>query len=202
MASLSEILTTERDRQEKEKWNVIHLFKMGGFYSAYEWSAWLVDVITYNDEVRKQYKDRQPLVVSRYKIAQTEETFCKVGFPFKSIEKYIPTRTDFNAEDNKHIVITIDLPTPKDGSEVTYERLQEAVTKWKDDQPIKEKTKKDKADPKAAATQPATQPAAAIAAPAGNGLISQILAYPLDQRTAIENIEFISMLKKQIATIL
>lgn len=44
MAKLADILPIERDRQEPEKWNVIHLFKTGTFYSAYEWSACLTAV--------------------------------------------------------------------------------------------------------------------------------------------------------------
>lgn len=65
MAKLADILFIERERKEKERWNEIHLFTTGGFYSAYEWSAWLTSVISYNDEVRKQSKDRMPLAVSR-----------------------------------------------------------------------------------------------------------------------------------------
>ena len=42
MAKLSEVFNIERDRQDKDKWNKIHLFKMGDFYRAYEWSAWLI----------------------------------------------------------------------------------------------------------------------------------------------------------------
>ena len=57
MAKLADILFIERERNEKERWNEIHLFTTGGFYSAYEWSAWLTSVISYNDEVRKQSKN-------------------------------------------------------------------------------------------------------------------------------------------------
>ena len=137
MAKLADILSIERDRQEPEKWNVIHLFKTGTFYTAYEWSAWLTAVVSFNDEVRKQTKARMPLTVTRNEIASSEnETFCKVGFPMKSVEKFIPARTGFEAIDDNHLVITIPLPQPSDGTAVTYERLAEAVEKWKEEQPI------------------------------------------------------------------
>ena len=137
MAKLADILAIERDRQEPEKWNVIHLFKTGTFYTAYEWSAWLTAVVSFNDEVRKQTKSRMPLTVTRNAIASNEgETFCKVGFPMKSVEKFIPVRTGFEAIDDNHLVITIPLPQPSDGTAVTYERLAEAVEKWKEEQPI------------------------------------------------------------------
>ena len=78
-----------------------------------------------------------PLTVTRNEIASSEnETFCKVGFPMKSVEKFIPARTGFEAIDDNHLVITIPLPQPSDGTAVTYERLAEAVEKWKEEQPI------------------------------------------------------------------
>ena len=151
MAKLADILPIERDRQEPEKWNVIHLFKTGTFYSAYEWSAWLTAVISFNDEVRMQTRERQPLAVTRNTIASAEgETFCKVGFPIRSVDKFIPNRTDFTPIDDSHLTITIELPQPTDGSEVTYERLSEAFEKWKESQPIKKPKDKDETAPKTA----------------------------------------------------
>ncbi len=196
MAKLADILTIERDRQEQEKWGMIHLFKTGSFYTAYEWSAWLTSVISYNDEVRKQSKTRMPLTVTRNKIATTgEETFCKVGFPLKSVDKFIPLRTGFEPIDDSHIIITIELPQPTDGSKITYERLVEAVDKWKEAQPIK--TTKEK-KPVGEATKTVVH-----SPPTGQGgIIAQILSYPLSERTPLENFQFISNLKQQISIIL
>ena len=147
MAKLADILQQERERDTAEQWGIIHLYKTGSFYSAYEWSAWLIAVITFNDEVRMRTKDRKPIAVTRIPMAKSDETFCRVGFPLKSIEKYIPTRLNYEAEDDKHIVITVALPQPKDGSEVTYERLAEAVAKWKAEQPLKQPKDKKDSDP-------------------------------------------------------
>ena len=205
MAKLADILPIERDRQEPEKWNVIHLFKTGTFYSAYEWSAWLTAVISFNDEVRMQTRERQPLSVTRNTIASADgETFCKIGFPIRSVDKFIPNRTDFTPIDDSHLTITIELPQPTDGSEVTSERLSEAFEKWKESQPIKKPKDKDETTdaPKPAATKNTTTQHATIMTSGQSGLISQIMAYPLDQSTPMENIEFISSLKQQIASIL
>lgn len=106
--TIAEIIKIESDRDGKA--NVVHLIKEGNFYHANDWSAWLIAVITFNDEVRMATKDRKPIAVTRIKMANSDETFCRVGFPLKSIEKYIPTRLDFNSEDDKHIVITVALP--------------------------------------------------------------------------------------------
>lgn len=193
MAKLADILAIERDRQEPEKWNVIHLFKTGSFYTAYEWSAWLTAVVSFNDEVRKQTKSRMPLTVTRNEIASSEnETFCKVGFPMKSVEKFIPARTGFEAIDDNHLVITIPLPQPNDGTEITYERLAKAVEKWKEEQPIKKNKGK----------QPSRQEPISVTATGNVGIIAQILSYPLSERTPLENFQFITSLKQQIAQIL
>ena len=198
MAKLADILAIERNRQDPEKWGMIHLFKTGSFYTAYEWSAWLTAVISFNDEVRKQTKSRMPLTVTRNKIASSEnEPFCKVGFPMKSVEKFIPERAGFEAIDDSHLVITIPLPQPSDGTDVTYERLAKAVEKWKESHTIK--VAKDKKPTKETTeTTTSVQPLST-----GNaGIIAQILSYPLSERTPLENIQFISSLKQQIAQIL
>lgn len=214
MAQLADILQQERERDTAEQWGNIHLYKTGSFYSAYEWSAWLIAVITFNDEVRMATKDRKPIAVTHIPMKDSDETFCRVGFPLKSIEKYIPNRIDFNSEDDKHIVITVALPKPQDGSEVTYERLAEAVAKWKAEQPLKQpKDKKDSDPQEDTDRQPQQgkpkrtllsliQEAQQQQTPAQGGLIMQIMSYQLTQHTPAENYEFIQRLQLQIASIL
>ena len=214
MAVLLDVLQQERDRDTADKWGLIHLYKTGSFYSAYEWSAWLIAVITFNDAVRMQTKDRKPIAVTRIPMANSDETFCRVGFPLKSIEKYIPTRLNYEAEDDKHIVITVALPEPQDGTEVTYERLSEAVAKWKEAQPLKQPKDKKDSDPQADTDrQPQQgkpkrtlmsliQEAQQQQPPSQGGLIMQIMSYQLSQHTPAENYEFIQRLQQQIASIL
>ena len=196
MANLVEVFTQEWDRSNPAEWNKIHLYKMGDFWRSYEWSAWLISVVTYNDKVRMTTKDRKPLHVTRMRRTDVEDaTYCFVGFPVKSVEKYIPERDTFESVDDKRVVITIALPRPTDGSEVTFERLKEAVEKWKENYDIKvQKPKKEKPS---AAPGPMT-----VARPTGAGILAQIMAYPLAERTAVENIAFISSLKNQITAIL
>lgn len=87
MAKISEILEIEKNREDAAQWNIIHLFKEGGFYRAYNWSAWLIVAVAYNDEVRKNSSDRKPLNVSRKKTKNGENDFAFVGFPLKSLER-------------------------------------------------------------------------------------------------------------------
>lgn len=196
MANLEEVFKQEWDRENPAEWSKIHLYKMGDFWRAYEWSAWLISVVTFNDKVRMTTKDRKPIHVTRMRRTDVEDaTYCFVGFPVRSVEKYIPKRESFESVDDKHVVITIALPTPTDGSEVTFERLKEAVGKWKENYDIKvQKPKKEK---------PSAAPGImSVARPTGAGILAQIMAYPLAERTAVDNIAFISSLKNQITAIL
>ena len=79
MGKIIEILEAERKRPTAADFDVVHMYKTGQFYTAYDWSAWIISVISYTDAVRMQTKDRHPLAVTRIKIATSEQTFCKVG---------------------------------------------------------------------------------------------------------------------------
>ncbi|MCQ2375386.1 MAG: hypothetical protein MJ069_05770 [Salinivirgaceae bacterium] len=41
MASLKEIVEKEQQRTELEQMRMAYVYREGGFYRAYEWSAWL-----------------------------------------------------------------------------------------------------------------------------------------------------------------
>ena len=215
MGKIVEILEKERKRPTAADFDVVHMYKTGQFYTAYDWSAWIISVISYTDAVRMQTKDRHPLAVTRIKIATSEQTFCKVGFPFKSIEKFCPNRQGFDGVENDHITFRIPLPQPQDGTEITFDRLSEAVDKWTETFEIKppkrtqEEMKQIKAQRKAETTAENAPAPAPTSAPANQsekrlngGLIQQILAYPLTDRTPMENYAFIQRLKQQITAIL
>ena len=215
MGKIIDILEAERKRPTAADFDVVHMYKTGQFYTAYDWSAWIISVISYTDAVRMQTKDRHPLAVTRIKIATSEQTFCKVGFPFKSIEKFCPNRQGFDGVENDHITFRIPLPQPQDGTEITFDRLSEAVDKWTETFEIKppkrtqEEMKQIKAQRKAETTAENAPAPAPTSAPANQsekrlngGLIQQILAYPLTDRTPMENYAFIQRLKQQITAIL
>ena len=111
----------------------------------------------------------------------------------KSVDKFIPTRTDFRAIDDGHLIITIPLPQPTDGTEITFERLEKAFNEWKEKKPPEEEK-----------PVPSGHPSNDDVARAQGkcGIISQILSYPLSDRTAMENFDFIRSLQQQIAAII
>jgi len=51
-------LEYEKQRQQPADWNKVILHREGKFYRTYEWSLWLISVISYTDAVRMTTKDR------------------------------------------------------------------------------------------------------------------------------------------------
>ena len=194
MASIAEIFEIEKDRQDSAKWNVIHLFKEGSFYHAYEWSAWLVSEVAYNDEVRQQTQDRKPLSVTHKRVKNTDGTFAFVGFPLNSLDKYIPQscQMDFKAVSDTQLDIYIELPT--DLGELDEETISAKVEEWKQLFPVKEDKKKQKGDQ--AQQQQLSQRPMGMA-----GICSQVLAYPLEKKSPVEVVDFVSDLKRQLAAL-
>jgi len=191
MAQLTECLAIESERKESSTWNKIHLFKQGDFWKAYEWSAWLIATVTYTEEARMNTKSRRPLKVSRMNLADENGTYCSVGFPLRSIEKFIPNRQNFESIDDSHIIITVALPQPDEGSELTEDSLVNNFGSWKESIKVTEKKKGKIVE----ITHQQEQK------PSG-GMLSQIMSYPLSERTAVDNIQFIQSLKQQVSAIL
>lgn len=194
MPHISDILKIEKERMDPSAWNVIHLFREGGFYRAYEWSAWLICVIAYNDEARAATKERRPLSITHKRLKEDEQTYIFVGFPLNSVEKFIPQRSAFTPIDDAQIDITISLPQSTDGSELTYERLSTAYEKWKSEQPVNEPKKK--VDAKGAESTRRTQNVTLT------GVMADLLAYPLEQHTLMENTQYLSCVKQQLAALI
>lgn len=184
MAKLTEILNLEKDRNENL--NIIHLHKEGGFYRAYEWSAFLVVCFCYTDEVRNSTQERKPLSVSRKRVKGGDETFTFIGFPLKSIDKFIPAHDSFNPVDNSIIDISVILP------DISCDDLAEMFNGWKESIQITEEKQK----------HINNEEVSLVSHRSITSIMSQVLSYPLESKTPIENMMFISTLKRQLSEII
>lgn len=201
MPKISEVFGIERDRKESEKLNVIHIFKEGPFYHAYEWSAWLLVTFAYTEAVRMTTPDRKPLTVTHNKIKDSKDTYVFVGFPLRSLEKFIPKdrQVSFTPVSDTQIDIAIEIPA--EFGNVNEERMQKMVDEWKAETPAKD-PQESKTEKKGGKSGDAPQQTLPL--PKGSGLIaivSQVLSYPLEKRSPIEAFEFLSELKRQIAEV-
>lgn len=190
--STAEILGIERNREESSTWNVIHLFKEGSFYRAYEWSAWLTAVVSFNDSVRNGTQDRKPLTVTRKKDKNSDGTFVFVGFPLNSIDKYIPNNIEFKPISDGQIDIQIELPA--DIGEISFEAISKKIDEWKEGVPIKEEKQKKAKNDEGNMFAVSTDRPMSI-----TGIMTQIIAYPLEQKSPMEVVAFVSSIRKELA---
>ena len=107
MGKIIDILEAERKRPTAQDWDVVHMYKTGQFYTAYDWSAWIISVISYTDAVRMQTKDRHPLAVTRIKIATSEQNvktidLRDIGHAEASINSYLGVLSHSSSYNIRH----------------------------------------------------------------------------------------------------
>ena len=184
-------LEYEKVRSNDDGLNKIVLHKDGKFFHAYEWSAWLIKTIVCTEEIQKERGDAKLLQVFRYKTKDSE--YIMLGFPVDVIGKFIPSYVSCEPiKDSNDLVIEIELPYEAD-----YDAMLSCFEEWK--KGCEEKlTKKSQSNE---SIKHDTQ-SANLARSGLFGIITSVLAYPLESATPVQNIEFIGNLKKQAAALL
>ena len=179
MPQLKEILEKESERNTLNQCVVVHLFREGNFYRAYEWGAWLC--LYYFTELK----------VTR-RLLKTGEDIVFVGFPITSIERYTPQGAALVPAGDK----TCDMTLPEDvfPPEALPESLQTDFFNWKQSQPMTEASRKRVEEEKRLAEKNAH--------PRLTDVMLNILAYPIEQHSPMECMNYLSEVKKQIAEII
>lgn len=185
-------LAYEKLRQDAESQNKIILHKDGKFYHVYEWSAWLLKTVVCTEEMQQARGDAKMLQVNRFVTKSGE--YVLAGFPLESVSKYIPEYDDLQEMEGGDLSITITLSD--DMQQLSTEQLLTMFEEWKQDQPIKEGRKSTR-EIHAGSSQAPTLAKSGVFA-----IISEVLSYPVEQKTPAENIEFISKMKQSIVALL
>lgn len=185
-------LAYEKLRQDAESQNKIILHKDGKFYHVYEWSAWLLKTLVCTEELQQERGDAKMLQVNRFVTKSGE--YVLAGFPLESVSKYIPEYDDLQEMEGGDLSITITLSD--DMQQLSTEQLQTMFEEWKQNQPVKEGRKSTR-EIHAGSSQAPTLARSGVFA-----IISEVLSYPVEQKTPAENIEFISKMKQSIVALL
>ena len=185
-------LAYEQLRKDAESQNKIILHKDGKFYHVYEWSAWLLKTVVCTEEMQQARGDAKMLQVNRFVTKSGE--YVLAGFPLESVSKYIPEYDDLQEMEGGDLSITITLSA--DMQQLSTEQLQTMFEEWKQDQPVKEGRKSTR-EIHAGSSQAPTLARSGVFA-----IISEVLSYPVEQKTPAENIEFISKMKQSIVALL
>lgn len=139
--SINEIRQIEENREGAL--NVVHLELEGNFYHANDWSAWLMTKYPIGEAVNK------PMTVTAKKLKDGYiQAF--VGFPAKSMTKYIPN--DGSVEFTSVTDTLVDVTLPIDFGDTPAEDIRKEVDAWKESLKLSE-TKKQKREDREIQTQ-------------------------------------------------
>lgn len=190
---LSAALQYEGMRDDPQSWNKIYLNKDGKFFHAYQWSAWLLKRYVCTEELQQSRGDEKMLAASRTPTKDGE--YVMAGFPVESLGKYVPEYEAMNPVEDGGGDVVFEIALPADFNGKSYEELSAVFKEWYDTCPMRE--------PKQKPGKPA--PTSSQMATGRNGMfhiLSQILSYPVESKTPVENVEFIGELKRQIVSLL
>lgn len=177
MAQLKDILETERLRADMAQCLRINLFKEGTFYRAYEWSAWLC--VRYVHEFK----------TTRRLMKNTDESMVFIGFPVTSLQKFFGDDVAVNDDGS----VSVSLRSDVFGEGSSADTLAVEFSNWKQSVPLTENSKKrldEERNPATAGPQRLTD------------IMHDILSYPIESRTPMESMSFLSELKTRLSKII
>lgn len=189
---LTTALQFEKQRQDADSTHQLVLNKDGKWYHIYDYSAWLLKTVVCTEEMQQARGDAKMLTVTHCQ-SKTGD-YVMAGFPLESTAKYIPNYTSCREMDGGDMCIDIQLPDEL--ANLTPDEMMAMYEEWKQSLPVKENRKNMRQ-----ITSGDTKPAA-LARSGVFGIISEVLSYPVEQKTPAENIEFISRLKQSIVGLL
>lgn len=181
MSVIKEVAKEEAIRLSSGIRNELHLYKEGTFLRAYNWSAWLACRFLNEFKVNKRhFKDVDDAVVF-------------IGFPEKSLDKWLPEGIEQVAVEEKHLVLR--LPDMLLGS--NPDSLMNDYSAWIESIPLtatKEASKKNTSGVERAKPSAGTETLTTI--------MQQILAWPVESRSPLESMNFLADVKVRLAALI
>lgn len=162
-------------------YRTIYLFPEGTFYRAYEWSAWLCcRYINQFKPTRREIK------------GELCETVVFIGFTITSLGKFLPEEAQMNVGDDKSVSVVLPVSVFQDGSDA--ESLRLAFNEWKEAVPRAMQRKSSVRDDLKSGSEQQPHRMSEI--------MLRILAFPVEQKTPIECMNFITEIKQDITKLL
>lgn len=197
MAQLKDIVEIEKNRDDLAKCRTAWLYRDGSFLRAYEWSAWLF--VKYINDFK----------VSNRQVKSLGQVLAMIGFPPASMEKFTPEGAQVSPQQDGSIVV--ELPSSLIPEDTDIQILAAEYEEWKNSLPVAESkiAKKERDAPSGDAstvgTWSAASPHQCQTQPQPTtltGIMQQILAYPLEQKSPVENMMFLSEIKLQLSSLI
>lgn len=173
---IEEILDSEK-RNEDNLYD-IHFYMEGSFWRAYEWSAYL------SRHFPSELTEDERLKPTKKVTKSSKDGYVHIGLPLSSFEKYFPNVLDddkvFKIED-KHIIIH----SKSFFENEDFSKYEDILTEWKSNIKLSDKEKKKDRENKSEYHNIITL----------DSLINEIISYPIENRTLIESIQFLSYIR-------
>ena len=155
----------------------IKLYKEGNFWRAYGWSAYLCEFFPNNlqeeEKLKPTYKD----------VKGVENGLIFVGLPTPSFKKYLPTIENKDFFNDKDSVKIID--ASKEFEKIAFENIGSLLNEWKK----KYKTNSSGSEKSSSNNFKCNNT---------NDVIKSLKTFPIESKTPIECLLFLSDLKKKI----
>lgn len=181
MATIKEAIEKEHQRGSAAE---IHLFKEGNFWRAYEMSAWLCVRCLHEFKATKR------------QMKEVEQPVVFVGFPVSSFDKWVPQEFARQYADEKHVVV---VPSDEKLPAADPAELADMFAIWKDNVELSVVTSskpRDKSRPSDDITEKTTAPRSLTE------VMKQILAYPLESKSPVDNMLFLAQIKSQLSLLI
>ena len=162
-----------------EQCAAIHLFREGTFYRAYEWSAWLC--VRYFTELKITHR-----------LLKGGNDIVFVGFPLTSLDRYTPQGATVLPSGDKNVEMVLPADAFALGTDVVS--LWKDFEDWKQCQPLTDASKKKVEEGRVEAEKNAH--------PRLTDVMLRILAYPIEQHSPMECMQFLAETKQQISQLL
>lgn len=183
MSAIKEIAAEELGRQSSGVLNELHLYKEGSFLRAYNWSAWLACVFLNDFKVNKRrFKDVESPVVY-------------IGFPDKSLSKWLPEGVEQTALDEKHLLLQFpDIMIAQKSADLVGD-----YAAWLESIPLTSSGKKDRTKDggDGASEAPVAEGGSTL-----TSIMQQILAWPVESRSPLESMSFLADVKLRLAALI
>lgn len=190
MAKIAEILEAEKKRGTPDEDRVVYLWSDGSFYHAYNFSAWLCcRYIHAFKATRRVFNNASKMEI------------VLIGFPKTSLEKFSPIDSKCEPSGEKDMILTLppSMVKPAEGS-----TLEQEYKNWKSTIPITE-SKGSKANASAGESGgalSAKKNSSASGPMSLTGIMKQVLEFPVESRSPIDCMVFLSDIKGKLSSIL
>lgn len=174
-------------RKDNDNLFKLHLYLDGEWWRAYEWSAYLLWSFPNGLDEKERLKS------THKKVNKTEDGIIFNGIKLSSFAKYLPC-IDI---DDKSVLIedghmVIDVSKQYSDKDITLESYENIFKEWKSKTPYKETTNKQKS----VINSDNVNELSVMA------IMQKVLGYPIEDRTPLQNTNFISELKQELSKLI